>query len=160
MKTYILSLTIFLLSASFAPADNLFIEAGAGHCKSLNSQVFALRYDKDTSRIFGKASYYEFFFSHWNSENRNDSLGVARSISFEIGEDQYFSPTFGIAGVARETRDMGTHFQFYFRIPYDFTIHGRQFSLALIHLSNGKFVFGWDGPNSGENFVTLSIGLF
>lgn len=155
-----MSLTIVLLAAPYAPADNLFLEVGTGYCKSLSSHVLMLRYDKETSRIFGKASYYEFFFSHWTGENRNNALGIGRTISFEISEGQYFSPAFGVAAVGRETENIGTRFQFYFRLPYDFKKYERQWSLALIHLSNGKVIFRWNGPNNGENFITLSVGLF
>jgi hypothetical protein len=58
------------------------------------------------------------------------------------------------------TEHLVTHLQFYFRFAYDWKIGSRDFSLGFTHVSNGKLVFGWDGPNTGENFLTLSIGLF
>jgi hypothetical protein len=160
MKKAIYCLAVLALLASPASADNLFFETGPGLFKSLGSQVFVLRYKKDTSTVFGWPSYYEALISHWTGENRDNALAVSRAISFPIGFEQYFSPTFGIAGIPKETSHLGTNFQFYFRFAYDFRIKGRDLSLAVIHYSNGKMIFGWDGPNSGENFFTLSVALF
>lgn len=160
MKKAIFCLFILALLASPVSADNLFFETGPGFFKSLGTQVFVLRYTKDTSTVFGWPSYYEALFAHWTGEDRDNAAAIARAISFPIGCEQYFSSTLGLAAVSQETDHLGTNFQFYFRFAYDFKIKGRDFSLAIIHYSNGKMIFGWDGPNSGENFLTLSVALF
>lgn len=160
MKKAIFCFAILALLTPPVSADNLFLETGPGFFKSLGTQLFVLRYKKDTSTVFGWPSYYEALLAHWNGEDRDNAIAISRAISFPVGFEQYFSPTLGIAGVRRKTAHLGTAFQFYFRFAYDFKIKGRDVSLAIVHYSNGKMFFGWDGPNSGENFLTLSVGLF
>jgi hypothetical protein len=160
MKTIILSFIIFVLSALPAIADNLFVEAGPGFSKSADSTVFLLRYDHNTSRLFKHDSFYEGVLAHWTGSNRAEVIGLARGILWNTGKDQDLRATFGLLGTSRTTEHLGTRFQFYFRFAYDRKIFRRDVSLALIHISNGKLIFGWDGPNSGENFITLSVGLF
>jgi hypothetical protein len=159
MKKYILGLIICVLPFP-AFADNLFLEAGVGVLKSRHSEAVFLRYQHDTSRLFHLPSYWEGVLTHWNNSSHAEALGLARGISWDGNENRHFSAAFGMVGISRTTEHSGTHFQFYFRIGYDIKIRERDYSVGLIHISNGKLIFGWEGPNSGENFVTLSVGLF
>lgn len=160
MKTALACLLILVLFTCPVFADNLFIEGGGGIGKSLDSQIFLLKYQKETSRLFGLPSYYEWLLAYWSGEARDEAIGVSRAISFEIAKEQYFSPTLGLLAIRSETQHLGTHFQFYFRLAYDLKVKRRDISFAIVHISNGKLIFRWDGPNTGENFLTLSIGLF
>ncbi len=160
MKTIILCLVFLVLLTSPVLADNLFLETGPGYLKSTASELFLLRYKKDTSTLFGLSSYYEALLAYWNGKDRDEAIGVSRAVSFEIGKEQYFSPTFGLLAIHHTTDHLGTPLQFYFRFAYDLKSKQRDVSFAIVHISNGKAIFGWDGPNSGENFIILSIGIF
>ena len=160
MKFVILTL-IIILGYSAASADNLFVEAGPGILKSKDSLVLLLRYQKETSELFGHSSFYEAFGAHWTDGSRATAYGLARGIVWNRKDrPAFFSTSFGLAGVSRTTSHMGTRFQFYFRFAYDWRLGSVPVSLGYIHFSNGKLVFGWDGPNSGENFLTFSAALF
>lgn len=160
MKKYILG---FILIFAFSPgvfADSMFIEGGTGFAKSWHEAVIGLRFQHDTSRLFDQPSYYEAVYLYWSDSNRAQGLGFARSIIWEATERNSFSGSFGLMAVSHKTQHLGTTLQFYFRLSYALRPDHHKFTLDLTHLSNGKAVFGWDGPNSGENFLTLSVQLF
>lgn len=86
MKKIISGLVIIVLFTPSVFADNLFLETGPGICKSLDSEIFLLRYQKETSRLFGQPSYYEALAAHWNGKYREDAIGIGRGITFQPGE--------------------------------------------------------------------------
>ncbi len=162
MTNFILGL-IIILTFALPPsvfADNLFIEGGTGFAKSWQEAVIGLRFQHDTSRLFGRPSFYEAVYLYWSDSNRAQGLGFARSIVGELTERTSLSGSFGLMAVSHKTQHLGTTLQFYFRLAYAVRLDHRQISLDVTHISNGKAVFGWDGPNSGENFLILSVGLF
>jgi hypothetical protein len=161
MKTFIAGFILLALSASQACADSLFIEAGPGIFKSEDSIAVLMRYQRNTSRLFNRPSYYEAIAAYWSSDSRDKAIGLARGVAWSREQkSRFLSASFGLLGVSRTTDHLGTRFQFYFRFAYNSRIVNRDFSAGLIHISNGKMIFGWDGPNSGENFITFSLGLF
>lgn len=161
MKTFIAGLiVVFFGATSPVFAGSLFIEGGPGFSKSLHSDIILLRYDWETSRLFGQRSYYEAVLAHWNYKNRSEAAGLARGVSWNMGNGRYFGTTFGLIGISKETENLGSRWQFYIRFAYEVKIDNRDFSFGLVHFSNGKLFFGWDGPNNGENFITVGVALF
>lgn len=161
MRLTLTFLLAFMLIGSPVLANDLFIEAGPGILKSFHSFGAFLRYQRETSRLFNFPSYYEAVGAYWTNSCHAAGLGFARGIEWRKEEKQrFFSTDFGIMGISRTTEHLGTRFQFYFRMAYNTEISGREASLGFIHVSNGKLVFHWDGPNSGENFITLAVNLF
>ncbi len=160
MKKYILGITIIFAMCSPAFADSLFIEGGTGFAKSWQEAVLGLRFQHDTSRLFGLPSYYEAVYLYWSDSNRAQGLGFARSLVGELTERTSLSGSFGLMAVSHKTEHLGTTLQFYARLGYMVRLDHRHISFDITHISNGKAVFGWDGPNSGENFLTLSVQLF
>lgn len=159
MKKCLLGLIIL---AVYSPvfADDLFLQAGTGFAKSLDEEVMGLRYQRDTSRLFDHVSFYEAVYLYWTNSCRAQGLGFARSIGWKVAESGSFSMSAGGMGVSRRTEHMGTSLQFYFRFAYSVKPDGRKISVDVVHMSNGKSFFGWNGHNSGENFLTVSVGLF
>lgn len=141
-------------------ADGLFVEAGAGIGKSLHSEAVLLRYRKETSRLFNHDSYHEALAAYWNNSTHAAGAGIARGVIWNRRKTHDFSTTFGLMGINRKTGNLGTRLQFYFRMAYGISFRGREVSIGYVHLSNGKLLFGWGGPNNGENFLTVSVKLF
>lgn len=158
-KCFAAFIIIFALSSSVASAGNLFVETGPGIMMSRYSVAALARYQRDTSRLFNRESYYEAVFAYWNGDNHANAIGIARGIKLAPQDDRYYSVTFGGCHINRETGNLGTPFQFYIRLAYNIKSDHYDLSLGYIHISNGKLFFGWNGPNNGENFITLSIGL-
>ncbi len=161
MKTYFFGLIVIsALSTSPVLANDLFVDTGPGTFYSADTFSVFVRYQRDTSKLFNRESYYEAFFANWNGHNYAYAIGIARGIRLFQHDDRYFSFTFGGCHISRETNNLGTPFQFYIRLSYDVKVYRHDLSLGYVHISNGKFIFGWDGPNNGENFITLGIGFF
>jgi hypothetical protein len=161
MKKIVLSAVIFLIFSASAFADDLFIETGSGIFKSLDSVTIFARYQKDAPLLFGYPGHYEILGAYWNNTSHDAGYGFAREVVWSKERKSHvLSTSFGVMGVTRTTDHLGTLFQFYIRAAYNVIIWDRHFSLGLIHISNGKAVLKWKGHNTGENFVTLSVGLF
>lgn len=139
-------------------ADGLFVETGAGFARSLNTGVILARYQKDTSPLWGYESFYEGIYARWSGENHAEDFALSRGIRLRVAEDAYYSATVGVGHISRITGNLGTPFDFYFRIAYGRKTGRYDISLGVIHISNGKPLFGWSGPDNGENFITLAVG--
>lgn len=74
------------------------------------------------------------------------------------GGGKYFSASGGLGYVARKTDYLGTHPQFLWRLAFGNRFGNYDLSIAQVHYSNGKKIFGWDGPNRGQDFLTLQLG--
>ncbi len=161
MKTLLSAFVLVLLFSFSVHADDLFVDAGLGVFKSEHSGSLFLRYQKETSQLLRRPSYWEGIAGYWTDSNSAAAFGVARGIDWNRGgqRDHYFSTTFGVLAVSRTTQHLGTHFQFYFREAYHLKVAGTDLSLGFTHISNGKLVFRWNGPNSGENFITFAMGF-
>ena len=139
-------------------ADGLFAEGGAGIIQSVRTEAVLVRYQREAPPLFKQESFYEGIFMHWNGENHADAVGLAGGIRWAVKGATYFSTALGGCHISRETENLGTPFQFYIRFGAGIRMSRYDVSLALVHISNGKLFFGWNGPNKSENFVTLSVG--
>ncbi len=165
MKTGKLRFSIFAIligmfsgSSAVDAANGLFIESGAGVLQSLRTEAVLVRYQREAPPLFKQESFYEGVFMHWNGKNHADALGLAGGIRWAVKDETYFSTALGGCHISRETENLGTPFQFYIRLGAGIRTRRYDVSLALVHISNGKLFFGWEGPNKSENFITLSIG--
>jgi hypothetical protein len=161
MNTQIFCLVIILLLISAAPvlADGLFVEAGPGFYYSGDTTVMLVRYQKSASALFGHDSFYEATYASWNGPNHADAFSLARGLQWEFEDNVYVSADMGLGHISRTTGNLGTPFVLAFRFASGKRVGSADFSLGLIHYSNGKFVFGWTGPNNSENFLTCSFGM-
>ncbi len=141
-----------------ASADGIFVEGGPGFMQSMSTNIVLLRYQKDTSPLFGKSSFYEGAYAYWNGNNHAQDVSLARGLRWTFEKDRYFSTALGAGYLDRETGNLGTHFEFYIRFAVGVRTDQYDFSLGYIHISNGKLFLGWKGPDNGENFVTISMG--
>jgi hypothetical protein len=149
----------FSLYGWTACANGLFVEAGPGVFSSRDSTYTAIRYQKDTSKLFNTDSFYELSYASWNGLNNNEALSFARGLRWTGTANTYGSADVGIGHINRTTGNLGTPFQFYFRFAYGIKVGAVDFSLGFVHYSNGKLIFGWEGPNNGEDFPTFSVGM-
>ncbi len=95
---------------------------------------------------------------HWNGKYHADAVGLAGGIRWDGRDDRYFSAALGGCRISRKTDNLGTPFQFYIRLGAGIRTSRYDVSFGLVHISNGKLLFGWNGPNKSENFITLSVG--
>ena len=161
MKKIITGVAIILFLPASAFAGDLFLETGPGVFKSLDSLAVLLRYQKEAPPMFGYPGHYEAVGVYWSNSNHAVGYGLAREIVWnKVKKNDFFSTSLGLMGVTRTTDHLGTLFQFYVRVAYNVAIWDRDVSLGLVHISNGKWVLGWRGHNTGENFITLSVALF
>ena len=149
----------FSLYAWTACANGLFIEAGPGVNSSQGSTYTAVRYQKETSKLFDTDSFYELSYASWNGPNNNNALSFARGLRWTGTANTYDSADIGVGHINRTTGNLGTPFQFYLRFAYGIKVGTVDLSLGFIHYSNGKLIFQWQGPNNGENFPTFSLGI-
>jgi len=141
-----------------ATADGLFVEGGSGIIQSMSTDVVLLRYQKDGMPLFGHDGFYEGIYANWNGGNHAVDIAIARGLRWKLKDEGYFSSSFGAGYIDRETDNLGTHFEFYFRFALGKRTGRYDMSLGYVHISNGKLIFGWRGADNGENFVTFSIG--
>lgn len=160
MKTLILFAAITLLFPILpASADNLSYEGGFGFYFSKSSNMYRLRYQHEATPLFGFSSYYEASYAAWNGPCYSEAVGLARGIRWARTTDEYLDLTIGLSHISRTTSNLGQPFEFYERLAYEKKVGRALFSIGWVHYSDAKFLFGWSGPNIGENFVTFSIGL-
>ncbi len=152
-------LTILLCQPSPSKgADGLFIETGPGFAHSLDTGVVLVRYVKDASPLWGYESFYEGIYARWSGGNHAEDFSIARGVRWRVSENAYYSAAIGGGHISRVTGNLGTLFDFYFRIAYGRRISCYDISLGVIHISNGKPIFQWPGPDNGENFITIAVG--
>ncbi len=160
MKKLFLVVTISLLFPALpASADSLSYEAGVGFLYSRSTTAYLLRYQHETSTLFGLGSYYEASYASWNGPDHDKAFSLARGIRWPRTTDDYLSLTAGLSRINRTTSNLGQPFEFYGRLAYEKSVGKAHFSIGWIHYSDAKFLFGWSGPNKSENFLTLSIGM-
>lgn len=143
---------------AYGAENGLFLEAGPGISQSLKSEAVLVRFQRDFLQIFGHQSFLEGFYMHWDGHNHADAVGLAGGIRWTVTRDKYVSTALGGCHISRETENLGTPFQFYIRVGGGIRTNRYDVSIAFVHISNGKLFFGWNGPNKGEDFITLSVG--
>jgi len=149
---------LFFLPAA-AAAAGLFVEGGEGFYRSHNTEAVLIRYQLEASKLFDQESFYEASYAYWNGSNHDTALSIARGIRWERTEHDALSLTVGLGHIDRTTSNLGQPFEFYGHLAYDKPLGPALFSVGLIHYSDAKFLFRWPGPNNGENFLTLSLGM-
>jgi len=160
LRSLLLVAAIMLLFPALpASADSLSYEAGVGFYFSSGTTVNLLRYQHEARPLFGYSGYYEAMYTSWNGPDNAKAIGLARGIRLATTDNQYLSLTGGLSHINRTTSNLGQPFEFYGRVTYVMHVDKAIFSIGYVHFSSGKFFFGWSGPNYGENFVTLSIGM-
>lgn len=150
-------LVLSLLPAGVATAG-LFVEGGEGFYFSHNTEVVLVRYQLEASALFNEESFYEVSYAAWNGRNRNEAVGLARGIRWERTADDSVSLTMGLSRIDGTSMNLGQPYEFYGRLAYEKQLGRALISVGWIHYSDAKFLFQWPGPNTGENFLTLSLG--
>ncbi len=141
-----------------ACADGVFVEGGPGIIQSMSTDIVLLRYQKEAPPLFGYSGFYEGVYAYWNGRNHAADVALARGLRWSMQKDGYFSTALGGGYINRETGNLGTHFEFYFRIAAGIRSDRYDISLGYVHISNGKLFMGWRGADNGENFITLAVG--
>jgi hypothetical protein len=149
----------FLFPSLPASADSLSYEAGIGFHFSAGTTINLLRYQHEAKPLFGRTGYYEAVYATWNGPDHAEAVGLARGIRLATTDDQYLSLTAGLSHINRTTSNLGQPLEFYGRVAYGINVDKVLIAIGYVHYSDGKFFFGWSGPNNGENFMTISIGV-
>jgi hypothetical protein len=156
---FIITPALLFLPAA-AAAAGLFVEGGEGFYRSHNTEAVLLRYQIKASKLFDRESFYEASYAYWNGSNHDTAFSIARGIRWwERTGHEALSLTAGLGHIDRTTSNLGQPFEFYGRLAYDKPLGMALLSVGLIHYSDAKFLFRWPGPNNGENFLTLSLGM-
>lgn len=141
-----------LLAAPAAHADQLAPGLGGGNQRTRGDAIVRA-YHKDAAPLWGFDGRVEFTLASWNGGDRNDVLGVARSLRRTLGEKGYVSASLGLGYVSRSSDHLGGHGQFTLRVALGRRLGRYDLSLAQQHYSNG----GTARPNTGENFLVLAL---
>ena len=136
----------------------LSLEAGTGFYYSDNAEALFLRYQRDATPWFGLTEYIELSLGGWNGPTGTEAIGISRGAAWFWTTKYYLAGSAGIGYIADKTDNLGTHFQFLFRVALGRRGETYDLSVGWVHYSNGKYFFGWEGPNNGENFITLQVG--
>jgi Lipid A 3-O-deacylase (PagL) len=150
---------VSLCTPTLSHADGVFLEGGLGFYKSSDSQAVFLRYQKESSPLFGIDSYYDAAIATWNGQNHNDAVIITKGIRIDLVKKTYFGFEAGGAYLERTTDNLGTRLQFAFRFVLGLKVEAFDLGFCYNHFSNGKGIFNWTStPNYGENFFTLQLG--
>ena len=149
---------LYLLCPQRARADMLSLETGRGFHRSTHSDILYLRYHWDAPALFTLPGYYEALLAGWNGRSRAAAVGIARSAQWSFNDRYYLDGSAGVAWLDKTTRNLGTRFQFAFRLAVGRRFDDWELSIGYEHFSNGKLFFNWDGPNNGENFGVIRVG--
>ena len=159
MKTTTIFFMLFVIL--FRPvqsvADALVVETGDGFARSLNTEALLVRFQHEAP-LFRQEGFYEAVYARWNGDNHAEDFALARGIRWWTAKDRSCSFAIGAGRISRTTGNLGTPLDFYFRLAYERKLGNYDLSFGVIHISNGKPVFRWRGPDNGENFLTLAIG--
>ncbi len=159
-RVFLLLLLLLVFAPSPAPAGTLSLEAGQGFHQSTHSDSVFLRYQIPAFELLGFDTYYEAMLGAWSGKNnRNEAGALSLGITLPWHTDDWFFGSAGLARISRTTDNLGTLFQFTFHVGYTKKVGAVNLSIGYVHFSNGKYFFGWSGPNYGENFYALQAGL-
>ncbi len=152
------TITLFSLLPGSAAAGGVFVAGGEGFYFSHNTELLIGGYQFAAPVLFNEESFYEVSYSAWTGRNQNLALNLARGLRWERNENDSVSLTAGFSRIDGTTANLGQPYEFYGCLVYEKRLGGVLFSLGWIHYSDAKFLFHWPGPNTGENFVILSLG--
>jgi hypothetical protein len=155
---FIIQLTLLSRSA-VAFGGDLYVDWGPGISFSYNTEITTVRYRMNTSTVLHEQSFYELLYSSWSGPTKAEAYGLGRGIRVPTTGVGEVSLTTGVTRISRTTSNLGQPYELYGRLGYDAQLGKAFFSLGWMHYSDGKAVFRWSGPNNGENFITLSLGM-
>lgn len=152
-----LCLALFLFAGPVS-AGTISVETGEGFHHSPHTEALFLRYQTKAFELLGFDTYYEALAGGWNGKNRNEAVALSLGILIPWHDDDRFFGSAGLGRASRTTENLGVHFQFTFHVGYTRKFDALNLSLAYVHFSTGKYFLGWEGPNFGENFLTVQAG--
>lgn len=156
--TFSLLLLATLFCSFSANAGLLTLDAGIGNDNTNESNAVFARFQEDTDLLLWYDSFYEITVGAWDGPSKNQIIGISRGVYLTSLPKNYISISGGVGLVANETIHLGTHFQFLFRLAFGRKFGKYDVAISQYHISNGKNIFGWNGPNVSENFLTLQFG--
>lgn len=137
--------TLFVEGGRF---ENIFVRPGAqATIDMISIEGEGALFPVASAGIFARGEEEVFFCS----------LGVGAKRS--VGERWYVSAKVASAFIDHETERLGTNLQFHLGLFAGFEKSGVNVRIGIQHLSNGSNVFGTTGPNIGEDFITIGIGV-
>lgn len=126
---------------------------------STHSEAVFIRYQKDAP-FFGFEGYYEALLGGWSGPNGVVTAGLGRGLRLVSEKGNYLAASAGLAVISDTTHNLGTPIEITFHVSLGRRRDNLDIAIGYVHFSNGKYFFGWSGPNYGENFVTLQAGLW
>lgn len=153
---FVLLLPLLPCTRALGADDMLALQSGLGFHHSGHTVPLFLRY-QHRAPIFGIDGYYEAVVGGWNGPNGVGTFGLGRGLRLGFGE-HYFAASAGLSYITDTTANLGTPLELNFHLALGRRFDSIDISIGYVHYSNGKYFFGWEGPNYGENFVTLMAG--
>lgn len=144
-----------LAANSLARAEELSIALGGGNLRSHGEAAF-VAWRRPAASLLGSASYAELALGAWSGPDGNEAVTLSRGVRVPVAA-HYFSASLGLGYVAERTERLGTHLQFVARLAFSRPLGDYELAIAQRHYSNGQLLFGWSGPNRGENFLGLEL---
>lgn len=147
-----------LIVAPVFAAEKIAVEVGQSFHRSEGADAVFTRYLNDLELPnLSQQGFYEISLGSWDDKDPNTALGLALGIQGHWN-NVHLNGSFGVAYLANKTDLSGTHQQIISRLGAGYTVGKFDFSLFVTHYSNAKAIFGWEGNNSGYDFVTGQIG--
>jgi hypothetical protein len=141
-----------------AAADTVSLGAGPGFWFSHSSTAIFLRYEREAAPLFGQDGFWAATAVAWDGPNRAEAIGISRGLRWPFGDAWHADAEFGLNWISHTTDNLGTPVQALLRAAVGKRFDSLDVSLSVLHYSNARWLFGWDGPNNGENFVVLGLG--
>lgn len=134
------------------------LQTGEGFHHSVRTEPLFIRYQR-SSPIFGIDGYYEAVIGGWNGPNGVFTVGIGRGLRISF-DPLYVAASAGLSYISDTTKNLGTPMEFNFHVAAGRRYESLDISIGYVHYSNGKYFFGWSGPNYGENFFSLMAGVW
>jgi hypothetical protein len=158
MRRSVTALCLAALASPLTASERMAVEIGRGTHNNRGSDALFLRYAYELREsLLPGQNFYEWSFGTWDGQARNNAAGFALGTRGRW-ERFHLDGGIGVAYLEDKTPLSGTHQQFSVRLGAGVVYERIDVSLYLTHYSNAKLVFGWDGPNSGYDFITVQIG--
>lgn len=135
------------------------MEVGEGVHWSKGADAGFLRYARDMKfpNFPEQPAFYEFSIGAWDKKNDNNAIGLAIGIR-HYWDNFHLEASGGPAWAEHKTHVSATHEQFVLHIGGVFTVDRFEFGIFQSHYSNAKPLLGWDGRNTGYDFLTFQVG--
>jgi hypothetical protein len=153
----VICLAVSALWQPGAEADEIALETGRGVEYSNGDIGTFLQYRREAPPLYGFSSYFEFTLAYWNGVEHDSFIAASRGLNYVLRERTRATASFGAGYLDRKTDRLGTRAQFMARLGIDHDYGAYTLGIGATHISNGSKVFRWDGPNKGENYLTLRV---